>query len=66
MANGREVGGVTWWVCGYVCTYVSWRELSTQHGSPAGVTVYLRATRAAAWAQSLPLPLRVSVRVSTV
>ena len=36
--------------------YVGWRELLTQHDSPAGVTAYLRSARAAAW-RSLCLSL---------
>ena len=39
-----------------VCMYVGWRELSTQHDSPAGVTAYLRAARAAAWRSLSSLP----------
>ena len=40
---------VTKCVCVCVCMYVGWRELLTQHDSPAGVTAYLRSARAAAW-----------------
>ena len=47
--EGRRVGGVAWCVHVCVCVHVVvWRELSTQHDSPAGVTAYLRAARAAA------------------
>ena len=28
-------------VCACVCMYVGWRELSSQHVNPAGVTGYL-------------------------
>ena len=32
-----------------LCMYVGWRELLTQHDSPAGVTAYFRSARATAW-----------------
>ena len=49
MEEGRRAGGVVCCVCVFVCVYVGWRELSSQHVIPAGVTGYLRAARAAAW-----------------
>ena len=55
--GGEDRGKESWWSCLVcVCMYVGWRELSTQHDSPAGVTAYLRAARAAAWRSLSSLP----------